>query len=184
MGGVTPVTMPPDIPPQAAPAGAPASLSAEARQTALDLLASRPQATLTTLVTGSADDAAAMAGWPYPSLVLVALDGGGRPLLLLSELALHTRNLRQDGRAALLFEDTAGRENPLTGPRLSVMGRAEALAGEEAEAARATYLDRHPGATLYADFPDFRFWRMEIAQAHLVAGFGRIHWLSAADLTV
>ncbi|MEA1677647.1 pyridoxamine 5'-phosphate oxidase family protein [Nitrospirillum sp. BR 11163] len=176
--------MPPDIPPQATPASAPASPPAEARQTALALLAGRPQATLTTLVAASADDAVPVGGWPYPSLVLVAMDGTGRPLLLLSELALHTRNLRQDGRAALLFEDTAGLENPLTGPRLSVMGRAAPLAGEEAEAARAVYLDRHPGAALYADFPDFRFWRMDIAQAHLVAGFGRIHWLSAADLTV
>ncbi|MEA1649704.1 pyridoxamine 5'-phosphate oxidase family protein [Nitrospirillum sp. BR 11164] len=171
--------MPPDIPP--------ANTPPEAVGTARALLGGRSQATLTTLVTPSAEDAAAVAGWPYPSLVLVAMDwtgnGAGRPLLLLSELALHTRNLRQDGRAALLFEDTAGRENPLTGPRLSVMGRAEALAGEEAEAARAVYLDRHPSAALYADFPDFRFWRMEITQAHLVAGFGRIHWLNAADLT-
>ncbi|WP_049974238.1 pyridoxamine 5'-phosphate oxidase family protein [Azospirillum sp. B4] len=170
--------MPPEIDPETPPPGTPADV----RQAALALLAGRDQATLSTLVASSAEDAAAVGGWPYPSLVLVAMDGAGRPLLLLSELALHTRNLRQDGRAALLFEDTGGLENPLTGPRLSVMGRAEPLAGEEAEAARALYLERHPSAALYADFPDFRFWRLDIAQAHLVAGFGRIHWLAGGDL--
>ncbi|MDZ5646851.1 pyridoxamine 5'-phosphate oxidase family protein [Nitrospirillum sp. BR 11828] len=191
--------MPPDTSPgpgasaePAPPTGRPLDALAAARETARRLLAGRPQATLATLIApsgvpptdqdGSADDTAPVGGWPYPSLVMVALDDAGRPLLLLSELALHTRNLRQDGRAALLFEDTAGLENPLTGPRLSVMGHIAPLAGAEAEAARAAYLDRHPSAALYADFPDFRFWRMGVAQAHLVAGFGRIHWLAAADL--
>ncbi|MEE3626283.1 pyridoxamine 5'-phosphate oxidase family protein [Nitrospirillum sp. BR 11752] len=182
-----------DAPAEATPsADRPPDALAAARETARRLLARRPQATLATLVAPSGmapsgqeaggGDAAPMGGWPYPSLVMVALDDVGRPLLLLSELALHTRNLRQDGRAALLFEDTSGLENPLTGPRLSVMGRIAPLAGAEAEAARAAYLDRHPSAALYADFPDFRFWRMDITQAHLVAGFGRIHWLTAADL--
>ncbi|MBB6253622.1 pyridoxamine 5'-phosphate oxidase family protein [Nitrospirillum iridis] len=175
--------MPPEPPAaKTAPEDASTRLPAEVRQAALALLTGRAQATLATLVAPADDNAAATTGWPYPSLVLVALDGAGRPLLLLSELALHTRNLRQDGRAALLFEDTANLENPLTGPRLSVMGQASPLAGAEAEAARALYLERHPSAALYADFPDFRFWRLDVAQAHLVAGFGRIHWLASGDL--
>ncbi|MDE1148950.1 MAG: pyridoxamine 5'-phosphate oxidase family protein [Azospirillaceae bacterium] len=154
----------------------------EAVDTARALLRGRPQATLATLVAATAEDAGPLTGWPYPSLVMVATDGLGRPLLLLSELALHTRDLRQDGRAALLFEETQGLENPLTGPRLSVLGQMVQLAGAEAEAARAAYLERHPSAALYADFPDFRFWRLDIARAHLVAGFGRIHWLEAGEL--
>ncbi|CBS88139.1 HugZ family protein [Azospirillum lipoferum] len=118
-------------------------------------------------------------GWPYPSLVLVAFDHDGSPLLLLSTLADHTRNLLADGRVGLLFDGTAGLAQPLTGARLSVLGRAER---SDDPAHRARYLRRHPDAAFYAGFADFAIYRVTVERAHLVAGFGRIHWLSAADL--
>lgn len=117
--------------------------------------------------------------WPYVSLVLTATDHAGRPLLLLSDLALHTRALREDGRAALLFDGTAGLEDPLTGARATVLGRVEAV---EDEALLARFVARHPSAGGYAGFSDFRLYRMIPERAHLVAGFGRISWIDAPTL--
>ncbi|MFS2011542.1 HugZ family protein [Azospirillum sp. CT11-132] len=128
-----------------------------------------------------ADDGAVAdaAGWPYPSLVLVAFDHDGSPLLLLSTLADHTRNLLADGRIGLLFDGTAGLAQPLTGARLSVLGRAER---SDDPIHRERYLRRHPDAAFYAGFADFAIYRVAVERAHLVAGFGRIHWLSASEL--
>ncbi|WP_119679959.1 HugZ family pyridoxamine 5'-phosphate oxidase [Indioceanicola profundi] len=118
-------------------------------------------------------------GWPYPSLVLTAFDLDGSPLLLISGLADHTRNLAADSRAGLLFDGTAGLEEPLTGPRVSLLGRLEPT---EEPRHRARYLARHPSAELYAGFGDFRLWRMRVERAHLVAGFGKIRWIGAEEL--
>jgi putative heme iron utilization protein len=119
-------------------------------------------------------------GWPYASLVLLATDHDLTPLLLLSDLAEHARALAQDPRLSLLIDGTAGHEDPLTGPRLTLLGHA---APEASHAQRQRYLARHPAAALYAGFADFRFYRVVVERAHLVGGFGRIHWLEAAAVT-
>lgn len=122
-------------------------------------------------------------GWPYASLVLTACDHAARPILLLSDLADHARNIADDDRVSLLFDGTQGLDEPLTGARVTVLGRAERLSGEAAVTdARGRYLRRHPGADLYVDFMDFAFYGVAVERAHLVAGFGRIEWLGAADL--
>jgi heme iron utilization protein len=136
------------------------------------------RATLATAGRGAGDDDLS-AGWPYPSLVLVAFDLDGSPLLLLSTLAEHTRNLAVDPRIGLLFDGTVGLDQPLTGARLSVLGR---VARSDEARHRARFLRRHPDAALYADFTDFALYRVAIDRAHLVAGFGRIHWLTADEL--
>ncbi len=118
-------------------------------------------------------------GWPYASLVLAAADHDGTPVLLLSRLAEHTRNLEADARASLLFDDVDGLESPLTGARATVLGRAERTAEPRL---RARFLARHPDAAGYADFGDFSFFRLKVESAHLVAGFGRIHWVERADV--
>lgn len=118
-------------------------------------------------------------GAPYPSLVLVALDHDGAPLLLISDLADHTRALAADPRVGLLFDGTQGAEEPLAAPRVGVLGRAE-RSGEQRH--RARFLARHPSAQLYAGFGDFAVWRVVVERAHLVAGFGRIRWLDASSL--
>jgi putative heme iron utilization protein len=120
-----------------------------------------------------------LAGWPYGSLVLVACDHDLSPLLLISDLADHTRNIAQDPRVGLLFDGTAGAIDPLTAPRLSLLGR---IGRDGTPGARARFLARHPSAQTYAGFGDFHLHRVTIEAAHLVAGFGRIHWLAAADL--
>lgn len=122
-------------------------------------------------------------GRPYVSLVLVAQDEPGSPILLLSDLAEHSRNLKAEPRAALLYDGTGGLEDSLTGPRASVLGRIEPIAASEpASRLKARFLARHPAAAAYADFADFRAYRMTVESVHLVAGFGRIQWLTAADV--
>jgi putative heme iron utilization protein len=120
-----------------------------------------------------------LTGWPYGSLVLVATDHDLSPLLLISNLADHTKNIAQDPRVSLLVDGTAGAADPLTAARLSLLGR---IAKDATPAARARFLARHPSAETYAGFGDFNLYRVTIEAAHLVAGFGKIHWLSAADL--
>ncbi len=118
-------------------------------------------------------------GAPYASLVLSASDHAGAPLLLLSDLAEHTRNIKADSRVSLLFEDTVGLEDPLTGARVTLLGRAE-LCGGDAE--RTRYLARHPSAAGYAEFGDFNFYRVTVTRAHLVDGFGVIDWVEGDAL--
>lgn len=120
-------------------------------------------------------------GWPYASLVLAATDPAGRPLLLLSRLAEHRRNLAAEPRCSLLYDGTAGLGERLTGSRITLLCRARPVADP---VCRARFLARHPGATNYVDFADFGFFLLEAERAHLVAGFGRIRWIEGADLRV
>jgi putative heme iron utilization protein len=118
-------------------------------------------------------------GWPYASLVLVASDMDGAPLLLLSDLAEHTKNVRRDARASLLIDGTAGRDDPLTGSRVTLLGE---LDETDDPGLLERFCRRHPSTTIYRDFKDFHLFRLRIEQAHRVAGFGDIHWIDAADL--
>jgi len=118
-------------------------------------------------------------GTPYASLVLYATLPDATPVLLLSALAEHTKNLAAEPRASLLIDGTAGLADPLTGARVTLTGRIEAI---DDPAAAARYLARHPSAERYAGFGDFRFYALRVARAHLVAGFGRIHWIEASAL--
>lgn len=141
-------------------------------QEARYLLRAVPQGALATIMRQSA-------GAPYASLVLLASDHDGTPLLLLSDLADHTKNLAEEPRVSLLLDGSAGHEDPLAGARLTLQGRLETTAEPRH---RARYLARHPMAKLYAGFGDFRLWRMAVERGHLVAGFGRIHWLPGGRL--
>lgn len=121
-----------------------------------------------------------VAHWPYASLVLVAVDHDLSPLLLLSTLAEHSKAIAAEPAVSLLFDGTAGLAQPLTGPRLTVLGRARRTDDPQA---RRRFLARHPDAAMYADFGDFHFYRVAMARAHLVGGFGRIRWIETAELS-
>ena len=135
-------------------------------------------AAVAALATAMPDDGG---GWPYASLVLLATDFGGAPLLLLSDLAEHTRNIAAEPRVSLLVDATAETGERLAGTRLTVLGRAARI---NDPAARRRYLSRHPDAEGYAAFPDFGLYQVAVARAHLVAGFGRIRWLEKLQLAV
>lgn len=147
-------------------------------------------ATARSILTGTATATLASlgdAGAPFASFVTVAPDATGRPLLLLSQLAVHTRNVERDPRASLLLVAPGGEGgDPLAGARLTLEGRIVKLDRDSAEAreARAFFLARHPEAEGYAGFSDFAFYRLDIGGGHLVAGFGRIVSLSPDELGV
>ncbi len=126
---------------------------------------------------------AAGGAWPYASLVLVAVDHDLSPILLLSDLAEHSKAIASDDRVSLLFDGTWGLDQPLTGPRATLLGRAS-LIGDGADDGRLKrrFLARHPDAAMYAGFKDFRFYRVALERAHLVGGFGKIAWFGAAEL--
>ncbi|MDA1097411.1 MAG: DUF2470 domain-containing protein [Proteobacteria bacterium] len=118
-------------------------------------------------------------GYPLTSLVLVAADYDASPILLLSDLAEHARNIAADNRVSLLFDGTRGLASPLAGARVSVAGRA--VRSNDGHL-RQRFLARHRDAAGYVDFADFAFYRLAVTRGHLVAGFGRIEWIDKSTL--
>jgi putative heme iron utilization protein len=118
---------------------------------------------------------------PYSSLVQVIPDTRGHLVMLLSDLADHTKNLTANGAASLMLDGTDGES--LSGPRVSVEGEITKLTDpDDIQTMKAAFVKHHPEAQIYADYNDFNLYRMTIERLHLIAGFGRIHWLDAADV--
>ncbi len=157
------------------PENAPQPADFAPRDVAKALLRATRAATLATLDRNT--------GHPFGSLVNVATDAAGHPLILVSRLATHTANLEADPRASLLLAET-GKGDALTHPRLTVLGSMVRIAPDAAEAPaiRGRFLARHPKSELYAGFADFAFWRMAVVSAHLNGGFARAADLTAADV--
>ncbi len=132
---------------------------------ARSLLRRSRQGALATLMASSGD--------PYCSLVNVASHPDGSPILLISRLALHTKNLLADPRVSLMLDERA-EGDPLEGSRIMLAGRAEEASGDDAAILGRRYLNAHPSAEAFVEFKDFSFFRIIPSAAHLVAGFGRI----------
>ena len=120
-------------------------------------------------------------GFPFTSLTTVATDHDGAPVLLMSGLSAHTRNLAADPRASILLA-RIGKGDPLAHPRLTVVGHIEKAPDADRERLRARFLARHPKAALYVDFGDFAFYRMSGVSAHLNGGFAKAADFAFADL--
>ncbi|TAD91639.1 MAG: DUF2470 domain-containing protein [Alphaproteobacteria bacterium] len=130
-----------------------------------------------TLATTMADDGATgvgLIGTAYASLVMTALDAEGRPVFLFSHLSQHTKNLLADPRASLLIDGTHGLDEPLTGNRITLLGRIQRV---DDPVGRRRFLARQPQAEIFKDLPDFFLYRLEVTAAHLIAGFGRARWI-------
>src|SRR5690349_23058290 len=138
-----------------------------------DLIRRRDRAALATSLPGEGGVS------PYASLVLVAVDHDLSPILLISDLAEHSKAIAADPRVALLFDGTAGLAQPLTGPRVTVMGRA---AKSDDVRLKQRFLRHHPDAAMYAGFGDFNFYRVALERTHLVGGFGKIRWIAPSEL--
>jgi putative heme iron utilization protein len=149
----------------------------EMSRTVRALLRGLDRAALATVLPVPAGEAGM--AWPYASLVLVAVDHDLSPVLLLSDLAEHAKAITADSRVSLLFDGTGGLDQPLTGARVTLLGRAARTADERLA---QRFLARHPDAAMYAGFKDFHFYRVAVERAHLVAGFGKIRWLEAGEL--
>ncbi len=163
----------PGIMPNRLPENAPAP-DFDPRRVAKTLLRATRAGTLATIDRNT--------GHPFASLVNVATDVDGSPLILVSRLATHTANLETDGRASVLLA-SIGRGDPLAHPRLTVLGVFAPIARHDPREVglRRRFLARHPKSELYAGFADFSFWRLQVASAHLNAGFARAADLKAAD---
>src|SRR5579863_3365857 len=122
-------------------------------------------------------------GHPFASLVNIATDSDGSPLILISRLATHTANLEADGRASVLLAAT-GKGDPLAHPRLTLLGSFVRVPRDDPQEPRLRrrFLARHPKSELYAGFADFSFWRLDAVSAHLNGGFARAADLKAADV--
>jgi putative heme iron utilization protein len=121
-------------------------------------------------------------GYPYGSLVTVAVDARGRPLFLLSTLAEHTGNLQARPEASVLLTEPLGaHDQPLALGRVTVLGRCARIAAEEVAGARGVFLAKQPDASYYVDFEDFAFYRLEPEALRYVGGFGRMSWVTADD---
>ena len=132
---------------------------------AQSLLRRRREGALATLMAGTGD--------PYCSLVNVASHPDGSPILLISRLAVHTKNILADARVSLMLDERV-EGDPLEGSRIMLSGRAEEVASPDLEIVRRRYLNAHPSAEAFVNFKDFSFFLIRPSGTHLVAGFGRI----------
>ncbi len=120
-------------------------------------------------------------GAPYCSLVNLASHVDGSPILLISRLAVHTRNVLRDPRVSLMLDERVAGD-PLEGARIMLAGTAIEAGGDAVATLRRRYLNAHPSAEVFVDFDDFQFFRIVPQGVHLVAGFGRIVDLAASEI--
>src|SRR5207245_1485810 len=125
------------------------------------LLAAERHAVLATL-------SASRDGWPFASLVPYALSADGEPLLLLSDLAEHTRNVRADPRASLFVQDGSCTADPQAGCRVTILGQVELVVDSELAIARQAYLARQPKAAEYVTLGDFRLYVLRVSAARFI----------------
>jgi putative heme iron utilization protein len=119
-------------------------------------------------------------GFPFGSVMPYALDEHGRPIFLISTMAMHTQNLRGDPHASLLVQDEAG-EDPLGAARVTLVGNVLPIPDAEVTEARALYLARHANSKYWVDFEDFSFYRMQVVDVYYVGGFGVMGWVLAEE---
>ena len=120
-------------------------------------------------------------GHPFGSVMPYALDEEGRPLFLISTMAMHTQNLLADRRASLLVTQPGGAGDPLATGRVTLMGEASPLSENDVAEARKAYLARHANAAYWVDFEDFGFYRLEVIYVYFVGGFAAMDWVSAEE---
>src|SRR5271155_2895189 len=120
-------------------------------------------------------------GFPFGSLMPFALDPAGRPVLLISNMAMHTQNLKADPRCSLFIGQLVADGDPLGASRATMIGHAEPVGEHEAASVREIYLGRHENSRYWADFSDFGFFRLQPIDLYYVVGFGVMGWVKARD---
>ena len=120
-------------------------------------------------------------GFPFGSLMPYGLDGEGRPIFLISTMAMHTQNLQADPRASLFVTEPGIIGDPLGSSRVTLIGTVGRIAESELAVARAAYLTRYPDSKYWVDFEDFFFYRMDVVDVYYVGGFGVMGWVAASE---
>ena len=119
--------------------------------------------------------------WPFGSVMPYGLDPLGRPIFLISDMAVHTQNITGDPRASLLVSQPDWSGDPLGGSRVTLMGNVSLIRAEEREEARRLYLARYETARYWVDFQDFALYCMEVLDIYFVGGFGVMGWVSVDE---
>ena len=119
------------------------------------------------------------AGFPFGSLMPYALDAGGRPIFLISNMAMHTQNLKEDARCSLFVAQAAADGDPLGAARVTLVGRAEPVPAADLAGVREAYLACHANSRYWVDFADFGFFRLDPVDLYYVGGFGVMGWVEA-----
>lgn len=122
-------------------------------------------------------------GWPFGSISPFALTPAGDPLILISEIAEHTRNLRRDARASLLVQESRAADDPQAGARATLIGYAMPVPETLTEFFSPLYLQRFPNSASYFEAHDFSLFQIKMVRIRYIGGFGNIHWLDVADIT-
>lgn len=120
-------------------------------------------------------------GFPFGSVMPYGLDARGRPLFLVSTMAMHTQNLHADPRASLLVTQNDAASDPLGAARVTLIGNALPVAQPEVGDARERYLARYANSKYWVDFDDFSFYRLNVVDVYYVGGFGVMGWVPASD---
>jgi len=120
-------------------------------------------------------------GFPFGSVMPYGLDANGRPIFLISTMAMHTQNLQADPRASLLVTQPDASGDPLGASRVTLVGNATTIPEPEIPAARELYLQRYANSKYWVDFEDFSFYRMDVVDVYYVGGFGVMGWVQASE---
>src|SRR5215831_12769807 len=120
-------------------------------------------------------------GFPFGSVMPYGLDDHGRPIFLISTMAMHTQNLQADPHASLLVTQPDTDGEPLGASRVTLLGNVLPVPTSELAEARKLYLERHANSKYWVDFEDFSFYRMDVVDVYYVGGFGVMGWVSASD---
>jgi heme iron utilization protein len=120
-------------------------------------------------------------GFPFGSVMPYGLDPRGRPIFLISSMAMHTQNLHSDPRASLLVTQSDASGDPLGASRVTLVGNVLAVPEPEVADARKLYLERYANSKYWVDFEDFSFYRMTVVDVYYVGGFGVMGWVPASD---
>jgi putative heme iron utilization protein len=120
-------------------------------------------------------------GFPFGSVMPYSLDERGRPIFLISTMAMHTHNLLADPRASLLVTQPGASGDPLGASRVTLLGNVQAVRGPEVTELRNLYLARYENSKYWVDYEDFSFYRMDVVDVYYVGGFGVMGWIPAAD---
>src|SRR6266403_2473169 len=121
------------------------------------------------------------AGFPFGSVMPYGLENRGRPIFLISTMAMHTQNLQADPRVSLLITQPDASGDPLGASRVTLIGNVLTIPEPEVADARTLYLVRYANSKYWVDFEDFSFYRMELVDVYYVGGFGVMGWVSCSE---
>ena len=114
-------------------------------------------------------------GYPFGSIAPYTLNHDGEPIILISDIAQHTRNIKRNNKVSLTVFDPQA-DDPQSGGRLTWIGDARPVDQSDDET-RNRYLRYFPSSESYFETHDFSFYRIALRRARFIGGFGQIFWI-------